>query len=236
VTEIAKDTINVLVHLRESSKIYDSDQGTFNYFLVSAISAIFLAVCHAPAEFSHSCRQEFYSALGLLRQFSRGSRSSRRLWKSVQGLKSIAPKLGLVLSMSSLAAPSGPEQQHTAAAVEKSASDRPARQTLASLILGEASVTTRATLPVPASSPGREGESQNSASYGIENLGSDSSTSGGPTSPPDDMLDINSHFTNLFDALGDVYGQGADAEYSTQYEQFLLDNNDGFSRLFENLL
>lgn len=100
VIDIAKDTIRVLVHLRETSTIYETQQTAFNYFLVSAISAIFLGVCHAPAEFSHSCRMEFYSALGLLSALSAHSSITRRLWKSVKGLSQIAPRLGL--------APTGP--------------------------------------------------------------------------------------------------------------------------------
>lgn len=95
VMDIAKDTIRVLVHLRETSTIYGTQQTAFNYFLVSAISAIFLGVCHAPAEFSHSCRMEFYSALGLLSALSAHSSITRRLWKSVKGLNQIAPRLGL---------------------------------------------------------------------------------------------------------------------------------------------
>jgi hypothetical protein len=95
VVDIAKDTIAVLVHLRETSPIYDKQQTAFNYFLVSAISAIFLAVCHAPAEFSNTCRTEFYRALGLLSDLSAHSYVSKRLWKSVQGLRHIASDLGL---------------------------------------------------------------------------------------------------------------------------------------------
>lgn len=95
VVDVAKDTIRVLVHLRETSTIYETQQTAFNYFLVSAISAIFLGVCHAPAEFSHSCRMEFYSALGLLSALSAHSSITRRLWKSVKGLSKIAPRLGL---------------------------------------------------------------------------------------------------------------------------------------------
>ncbi|GAM36439.1 hypothetical protein TCE0_018f05533 [Talaromyces pinophilus] len=42
VIDIAKDTIHVLVHLRETSTVYETQQVPFNYFLVSAFSAIFL--------------------------------------------------------------------------------------------------------------------------------------------------------------------------------------------------
>jgi hypothetical protein len=112
VIDIAKDTIRVLVHLRETSIIYETQQTAFNYFLVSAISAIFLGVCHAPAEFSHSCRIEFYSALGLLSTLSAHSSITRRLWKSVKGLNQIAPRLGLAPT-GAPAPPSLPSNQNT---------------------------------------------------------------------------------------------------------------------------
>lgn len=95
VIDIAKDTIHVLVHLRETSTVYDTQQVPFNYFLVSAFSAIFLGVCHAPERFSHTCRTEFYSALELLYTLSARSSITRRLWKGIKGLRHIAPRLGL---------------------------------------------------------------------------------------------------------------------------------------------
>ena len=90
-----KDTICVLIHLRESSTVYEIQQVAFNYFQVSAISAIFLAVCHAPTEFSETCRTEFYDALDPLKDFASHSYSSHHLWKSVRSFKNIAPRTGL---------------------------------------------------------------------------------------------------------------------------------------------
>lgn len=95
VIDIAKDTIHVLVHLRETSTVYETQQVPFNYFLVSAFSAIFLGVCHAPERFSQTCRTEFYSALELLYTLSARSSITRRLWKGIKGLRHIAPRLGL---------------------------------------------------------------------------------------------------------------------------------------------
>jgi hypothetical protein len=95
VIDIAKDTIHVLVHLRETSTVYETQQVAFNYFLVSAFSAIFLGVCHAPESFSYTCRTEFYSALELLYTLSARSSITRRLWKGIKGLRHIAPRLGL---------------------------------------------------------------------------------------------------------------------------------------------
>jgi hypothetical protein len=95
VVETAKDTIQVLVHLHESSDIYMRQQATFNHYLISALSAIFLAVCHAPAMYSTRCRDTFYNAIELLRGFAKISTASRRLWKSVKGLLPGAKTLGL---------------------------------------------------------------------------------------------------------------------------------------------
>jgi hypothetical protein len=93
--DIAKDTIQVLAHLDRYTSIYHSQQMCFNYFLVSALAALFLAVCHAPSQFSQSCRDEFYMALDLVKTFSTKSFVSRRLWKKIKDLKHIGPQLGL---------------------------------------------------------------------------------------------------------------------------------------------
>ena len=94
--EVAKDTIRVLTQLDHESDIYRTSQLTFNYFLVSALAVLFLAVCHAPVEFSGQVRDEFYMALDLIKGFSSKSYISRRLWKWIKGLKEVGPKLGLV--------------------------------------------------------------------------------------------------------------------------------------------
>jgi hypothetical protein len=95
VVEIAKDTIQVLAHLNRTSNIYHKQQVGFNYFLVSALVALFLAVCHGPTYFSEFCRTEFYLALNLVKGFSFKSSISRRLWKTIRDLNGIGPKLGL---------------------------------------------------------------------------------------------------------------------------------------------
>jgi hypothetical protein len=96
VVELAKDTIRALTHLNQTSDIYRCQQVCFNYFLTSAIAVIFLASCHAPVHFSGICRDEFYMALDLVKGFSNKSWVTRRLWKTIKGLKEIGPKLGLI--------------------------------------------------------------------------------------------------------------------------------------------
>lgn len=96
IVEIAKDTVRTLTQLNRGSDIYRTQQVCFNYFIVSALGALFLAVAHAPLDFSRQVRDEFYMALDLIKGFSTKSYVSQRLWKTIKGLKEIGPKLGLV--------------------------------------------------------------------------------------------------------------------------------------------
>ncbi|KAH6693555.1 fungal-specific transcription factor domain-containing protein, partial [Plectosphaerella plurivora] len=95
VVDIAMDSLQVLVHLKDSSDIYARQQSAFNYFLLSSLAVIFLAVCHAPATFADQCRDSFLAALELVKSFSRHGNASRRLWKSIRGLVPRVNSLGL---------------------------------------------------------------------------------------------------------------------------------------------
>ena len=112
--DVAKDTIRVLTRLHETTDIYDTQQVCFNYFLLSALAVIFLAVSHAPMEFSHQVRDEFYQALDIVKGFSRNSPISQRLWKAIRGLNEIGPKLGLISRQTQLTNSNDP---HSSAAV-----------------------------------------------------------------------------------------------------------------------
>lgn len=96
VVSIAKDTIRFITRLNETSDIYQLQQVTFNWFLVSALAVLFLAVSQAPTQFSVSCKAEFYWALELVKGFSSKSYISRRLWKSIRSLRRLGPQVGLV--------------------------------------------------------------------------------------------------------------------------------------------
>ncbi|EER26054.1 Fungal specific transcription factor, putative [Coccidioides posadasii C735 delta SOWgp] len=95
VVDIAKDTIRVLTRLNQTTDIYRSQQMLFNYFLVAALAVLFLAVSHAPVEFNRQVRDEFYMALDLVKGISTKSYVSKRLWKTIKGLREIGEKLGL---------------------------------------------------------------------------------------------------------------------------------------------
>lgn len=92
--EIAKDTIQFITQLNKTSDIYQLQQVAFNWFLVSAVAVLFLAVAHAPAPFNNQCKDEFYMALGPAKGFSMKSYISQRLWKSIRSLR-LSPQIGL---------------------------------------------------------------------------------------------------------------------------------------------
>ncbi|OKL61870.1 hypothetical protein UA08_02507 [Talaromyces atroroseus] len=95
VVDIARDMIRFITHLNQSTDIYQLQQVAFNWFLISALAVLFLAVAHAPAQFTSQCKDEFYMALGLVEDFSIHSYISQRLWKSIKGLRRLAPQIGL---------------------------------------------------------------------------------------------------------------------------------------------
>lgn len=95
VVDIAKDSIQVLVHLNETSDIYARQQSVYHYYLLSALAVLLLAVCHAPSMFAEASRESFVSAVELVKGFSRHGTASRRLWKSIRGLLPVVKSLGL---------------------------------------------------------------------------------------------------------------------------------------------
>ncbi|KAL4962909.1 transcription factor domain-containing protein [Aspergillus stella-maris] len=91
--ETAKSTVHMLDYFSRVSDIYFQRPEPFNYFLISALAALFLAVLHAPARFSGVCRQEFYAAVDMVRRSSTRAHTSRRLQKIIKSLKMI--RLGI---------------------------------------------------------------------------------------------------------------------------------------------
>jgi hypothetical protein len=87
--ETAKSTVQMLDSFSRASNVYFQRPEPFNYFLLSALAALFLAVLHAPTRFSHPCRPEFYTAVDMVRRSATRARTSRRLQKIIRGLKRI---------------------------------------------------------------------------------------------------------------------------------------------------
>lgn len=92
--ETAKSTVHMLDSFSRVSPLYFQRPEPFNYFLISALAALFLAVLHAPARFSQVCRPEFYTAVDMVRRSSTRARTSRRLQKIIKSLKTIWMNLG----------------------------------------------------------------------------------------------------------------------------------------------
>ncbi|KAJ5235117.1 uncharacterized protein N7469_004285 [Penicillium citrinum] len=87
--ETAKRTIHILEHFSQVSHVYFQRPEPFNYFLISALAALLLAVLHAPHTFRHVCRPEFYTATELVRRSATRAQTSRRLQKIIRSLKQI---------------------------------------------------------------------------------------------------------------------------------------------------
>ncbi|KAI8964486.1 hypothetical protein F5Y11DRAFT_315824 [Daldinia sp. FL1419] len=102
--KLAKNTICYLTHLNNTTNIYRKIQVFYHQFLLAAIAVLFLASCHAPVNFSASCRNEFYMALELVKDLSSKSWVSQRLWSTIKSLREVAPRLGLAQDPHSTAA------------------------------------------------------------------------------------------------------------------------------------
>ncbi|KAI1100370.1 hypothetical protein F4804DRAFT_319194 [Jackrogersella minutella] len=102
--KLAKNTICYLTHLNNTTNIYRKIQVFYHQFLLAAIAVLFLASCHAPVNFSSSCRNEFYMALELVKDLSSKSWVSQRLWSTLKSLREVAPRLGLAHDPHSTAA------------------------------------------------------------------------------------------------------------------------------------
>jgi hypothetical protein len=96
VVDVAKDTINTLTGVNQISDIYRTQQVMYNYFLIQALAVLFLSVAHAPAVFCNQTRQEFYVAIELVKGFSTKSHVSKRLWRTIRGLKDMGDKIGML--------------------------------------------------------------------------------------------------------------------------------------------
>ena len=93
--EIAKDIIQKLNHVNNTTDIYQTQQICFNHFLVSALGVIFLAVALEPAVYRSLVHDEFHMALNLVRSFSEKSYISKKLWNMIRGLRQAGFTLGL---------------------------------------------------------------------------------------------------------------------------------------------
>ncbi|KAL4952742.1 hypothetical protein BDW69DRAFT_17254 [Aspergillus filifer] len=123
VVDMAKDSIRFITQLHASSDIYQLQQVVFNWFLVSALMALFLAVAQSPSQYSTACREEFYMALELVKGVSTRSYISRRLWKSIKGLRRLGPQLMHRNGDGEVALPEGTVEQTVTSSVQSQTPD-----------------------------------------------------------------------------------------------------------------
>ena len=112
VVDIAKSTVSFVADLHHTTDLYRAQPVIFNHFLVSALGVLLLAIANAPDNFSRQCRNEYYTALRLLKQSAMTSQISMRLWKTIEGLEGLGPMLGL--------APPPPDQSRVEAVSDAS--------------------------------------------------------------------------------------------------------------------
>ncbi|RFU25120.1 hypothetical protein B7463_g11215, partial [Scytalidium lignicola] len=93
---LAKNTIDVLTRLNDTTDLYQRQPICFNHFLIAAISILLLAVLHAPLEFAGQLHEKFYTALDLLKHLNIKSYVSRQLYRTVRELREVVDKLGLL--------------------------------------------------------------------------------------------------------------------------------------------
>lgn len=96
VVDVAKDTILTVSGVNKVSDLYSTQQVCYNYFLVQAMAVIFLAVCHAPADFCDQTRDEFCAVLDLIKGFNTNSYIAKRLWRTIRVLREIGDKIGFL--------------------------------------------------------------------------------------------------------------------------------------------
>ncbi|CAF3575531.1 unnamed protein product, partial [Fusarium graminearum] len=137
VVSLAQDTIQVLVHLNETSDIYARQKPTFNYFLTTALASILLAVCNAPDLFANRCRQDFRDAVKLLENISQQGHVSRRLWRSIRGTINRALSLETSVTSSGNAVVARSLDNEANAGVQRDAGHRLREVSAGSLDLGD---------------------------------------------------------------------------------------------------
>ncbi|KAK7403528.1 hypothetical protein QQX98_010706 [Neonectria punicea] len=92
-TEIAQDTIRILIGLARETDIYHAQHRTFNHFLETALSSLLLIICSAGDEQRVSCLQDVVEAMNLVKQLSAQSPITRRLGDKLQGIRDVVENI-----------------------------------------------------------------------------------------------------------------------------------------------
>ncbi|KAK5995172.1 putative transcriptional regulatory protein [Cladobotryum mycophilum] len=94
--KLAKDTIQILHHIDETTSMYREQQTLFNFFVLSSLAVIFLACFHAPTEFCGCVQEEVSMALIFVERLNPKSRAGRRLWGAIKNLRAVGERIGVM--------------------------------------------------------------------------------------------------------------------------------------------
>jgi hypothetical protein len=81
--------LQVFSRLERTTSIYELQAAHYNFFVLSALAVVYLAVRHAPLQFS-SASQMFFTGIQILKAHS----TSERLCERIQALNNAMTKLG----------------------------------------------------------------------------------------------------------------------------------------------
>ena len=83
---IASETIQSCNNLQKTTPMYELQAVHFNFFVLSAVAALYLAVRHAPLQFSESSK-DIFTGIGILRPYCTLDRLCERVWTLENAMK-----------------------------------------------------------------------------------------------------------------------------------------------------
>lgn len=93
VVDLARDTVQHIYALHQSTGVYRKHRTAFDPFLVSAVAVFCLVTCYAPDTFYPKVHQDFLIALEVVKGFLTTSISAQRLWKTIRQIRQFSPLL-----------------------------------------------------------------------------------------------------------------------------------------------
>jgi hypothetical protein len=91
--DLARDTVQRIYSLHQTTGIYKKHRTAFDSFLVSAVAVFCLVMCYAPDTFYSEVQRDFCIALEVVKGFLTTSISARRLWKTIRQIRRVSPHL-----------------------------------------------------------------------------------------------------------------------------------------------
>ena len=93
VVDLARDTVQHIYALHQTTGVYKKHRSAFDSFLVSAVAVFCLVTCYAPDTFYSKVHHDFLIALEIVNGFLTTSISAQRLWKTIRRIRQSSPLL-----------------------------------------------------------------------------------------------------------------------------------------------